>query len=135
MTLPDNLAGLLQAILAALIAYAGVRYTGRRAEKAAEATQGSADLKAAAEEWRTLKDEYRDRLEAVEARQARTEEDLEKERDHSRRQDRDLYRLRRALDSWIRWADYLVENWDAIRAEPTPPTPPSTPHEMKEKNR
>lgn len=135
MTLPDNFVALLQGIMAALIAYAGVRYTGRRAEKAAETTQGSADLKAAAEEWRTLKDEYRARLEAVEARQARTEEDLEKERDHSRRQDRDLYRLRRALDAWTRWADHLVENWATIREKDDPPTPPATAMELKEKDR
>lgn len=115
---------LVQTLGAALIAYLGVRFTGRRAHEAAKATRHSEDLKAAAEEWRELKEEYRTRLMAVEKRVGQTEEALVEERQHSRRQDGDMKRLRRQLTAWARWAENLSHNWPTIRQQPHPPAPP-----------
>lgn len=115
---------LVQTLGAAFIAYLGVRFTGNRAQEANRATRRSEDLKDAAEEWRALKEEYRTRLQAVEERVGHTEAALVEERQHSRRQDVDMKRLRRQLTAWARWAENLSHNWSTIRQQPHPPPPP-----------
>lgn len=120
----DTFMTLVQYLGAAVLTYLGVRYTGRRAKEATVTTQASEDLKAAAAEWRALKDDYKERLGSMEGRMRTVEADLEGEREHSRRQDRDMQRLRRQLTAWARWAENLSTNWATIRERPYPPPPP-----------
>lgn len=118
---PNIVVQFIQALIAAGITYAGVRYTGKRAERATSATQGSADLKAAAEEWRALKEDTQKRVTDLEKEQKDQRAELEEERKHSRRQDRELRRLRQRLTNWTRWAHDLNANWDQVRQDPQPP--------------
>ena len=122
----DALLTIVQYLGAAVLGYLGVRYTGKRAERAQASSQGSADLKAAAEEWRALKEDYASRLKAVEERQEALEGELKTEREHSRKMDDDLQRLRSRLGRWTKWAQDLSKNWDTLRTHPTPPPIPTT---------
>lgn len=97
-------------------AIAGGRAVYRNA-KSTEQKSSVETMQLVLSEMRTDVDRAKADIEALRA-------ELQKERDHSQRQDREISSLRGTVTAWVQWYSFLVSSWENLRQRSEAPKAP-----------